>query len=96
MNSYELINSYLDYLYHHQYPSQIIERRELTFNRFLKTYGELNHANIIDFMAANDFLRRRTYNLLKIDLICLLSFLRHHMLIDDSLFRQIDKEIDGF
>ncbi|MCB0280736.1 MAG: hypothetical protein KDD94_14595 [Calditrichaeota bacterium] len=47
-------------------------------------------------MAANDFLRRRTYNLLKIDLICLLSFLRHHMLIDDSLFRQIDKEIDGF
>ncbi|MCB0278743.1 MAG: hypothetical protein KDD94_04525 [Calditrichaeota bacterium] len=96
MTSHEAIDEYIQYLALSRYPAEIVRRRLITFKRFLKTYGELNKANIIDFIDANNFLRKQSYYLLKCDFLSLLHYYNDWPLIDKELFAVVDKGILGY
>ncbi|MCB0278714.1 MAG: hypothetical protein KDD94_04380 [Calditrichaeota bacterium] len=95
MNTKNIINNYLYYLESYNYPQQIIERREMTLQRFQRTFGEPTAENILDFIEDNCFLRHKTYTLLKCDLLSLLHFMLNGDCEESKLFREIDKGIFG-
>ncbi|MCB0279415.1 MAG: hypothetical protein KDD94_07935 [Calditrichaeota bacterium] len=89
-------NAYIRHLEQHAYPTELVNRRAFTFQRFIDHHETLDSISLKEFTESNSFLRPHSYCLLRLDLLAWLRYMEREKLIDGEMFLRLDRGAEEY
>ncbi|MCB0279959.1 MAG: hypothetical protein KDD94_10670 [Calditrichaeota bacterium] len=91
-----ILNSYVLQMEQLSYPSELVNRRQFTYQRFIDHHETLDSVSLQCFYESNSFLRPHSYCLLRLDLLAWLRYMEKQGLIDGEMFMRLDRGSEEF